>query len=114
MKVAIVNAYHHSPFDDLFHLSPIRTGATALIHFVSNIINTKHGRAMVPLALPTMASLTPDTWEVEVYDEQIAPVNPGLSADVVGISFTTHSAFRAYELADGFRRSYKSLVPQIN
>ena len=121
MKVALVNAYQESPFDDLFHLSPIRTGMAALTKFVSRIINTSHGKAMVPLALPTLASLTPDEWELEAFDDQIDPVSPDLDADVVGISFTTHSAFRAYKLAEGYRAkgmtvvfggSHTSLLPE--
>jgi radical SAM superfamily enzyme YgiQ (UPF0313 family) len=121
MKVALVNAYQESPFDDLFHLSPMRTGMAALTKVVSRIINTSHGKALVPLALPTLASLTPGDWELEVWDDQIDPVSPDLEADVVGISFTTHSAFRAYKLAEGYRAkgmtvvfggSHTSLLPE--
>jgi len=55
------------------------------------------------LSLTTVAALTPRDHEVVICDENVGPVNLDIEADVVGISFMTGLAPRAYELADHFR-----------
>src|ERR1700756_4780612 len=59
-----------------------------------------------PLTLTTLAALIPDelTADVELLDEGIADVPLELEADLVGLTFITGTAFRAYELADRFRK----------
>lgn len=56
-----------------------------------------------PLALAILASLTPNEVEVSLTDENLDRVDFGHRADLVGITASTHTATRAYELADGFR-----------
>lgn len=56
------------------------------------------------LGLTTVAALTPMGHKVTLYDENVEPVDLWADADVVGISFMTGLANRAYELAAHFRR----------
>lgn len=56
-----------------------------------------------PLALPTLAALTPPDVEVILTDENVEPVNFDEKVDFVGITFMTFLAPRAYEIADEFR-----------
>lgn len=55
------------------------------------------------LALPTLAALTPLDVEVTITDERVEPINFDEKVDLVGISFFTSLAPRAYEIADEFR-----------
>ncbi len=55
------------------------------------------------LSLTTIAALTPEDHEVIICDENVEPVDYQINADVVGITFMTGLANRAYELA----RHYK-------
>lgn len=59
----------------------------------------------MPLTLPTLASLIPDDVDVELtcVDEGIEEADPGLEADLVGMTVITGTATRAYELAARFR-----------
>lgn len=55
------------------------------------------------LSLTTVAALTPKEHEVEIIDENVEPLNLSIEADIVGITFMTGLANRAYELAAHFR-----------
>ncbi|MCK5116464.1 MAG: B12-binding domain-containing radical SAM protein [Candidatus Aegiribacteria sp.] len=104
MKLILINAYESSPFDDLFNMSALKkTGFAALKLLLSPLSNSR-GKAMIPLALPTLAGLTPADWDVTILDEQVDKLNFDLEADLVGISFNTPSALRAYYVADQFRK----------
>ena len=56
-----------------------------------------------PLGLAYIAAYTPEHWEVEILDEQVEPTRLP-EVDLVGISTTTLTVHRAYELADHYRR----------
>ena len=56
------------------------------------------------LGLEIVAAHTPAEHEVTIVDETFAPDDAGDSADLVGITATTHVALRAYEIADMYRR----------
>ncbi len=56
------------------------------------------------LSLTTVAALTPEEHEVVICDENVEPLNYNHDADVVGISFMTGLAPRAYEIAEHFRK----------
>ena len=56
------------------------------------------------LSLTTVAALTPANHEVVICDENVEPVDYDIDADVVGITFMTGLANRAYELAAHFRK----------
>ena len=60
----------------------------------------------MPLTLPTLASLVPEglAERVTCVDEGIEELDPGLEADLVGMTVITGNAVRAYELAAVFRQ----------
>jgi len=60
------------------------------------------GRLMIPLALPTVASLTPDNYDIRIIDEEIEPI-PDELPDIVGITTLAATADRAFELGDMYR-----------
>jgi len=61
-------------------------------------------RPVVSLTLPYLAALTPKGWDVQVVDEQLQDVDFDTPADVVAITVWTMMSYRAYDIADEFRR----------
>jgi radical SAM superfamily enzyme YgiQ (UPF0313 family) len=77
------------------------------------------GRPQVPrrkmlrfsvLPLTVVAALTPPQHEVTIVDENVQPLDLETDCDLVGISFMTALAPRAYEIADHFRAHGKLVV----
>ena len=61
-------------------------------------------RRYIPvLGLPTIAALTPDSWDITIVDERIEQLVITRDADLVGISVMTPQANRAYQIADEYR-----------
>ncbi|MEI6456535.1 MAG: radical SAM protein [bacterium] len=60
-------------------------------------------RFMIPLALPTLAALTPDAFEIHIYDEEIESLPEHIKPDLVGITTLAATAKRAFFLGDKFR-----------
>jgi radical SAM superfamily enzyme YgiQ (UPF0313 family) len=62
-------------------------------------------RVWKPLSLLVLASLTPDEWEIEVFDENLGPVDYARlpRPDLVGVTAFTSQATRAYQVAAVFR-----------
>ncbi|MFW9971578.1 MAG: B12-binding domain-containing radical SAM protein, partial [Candidatus Odinarchaeota archaeon] len=56
------------------------------------------------LALPIIASLTNSDIEMNIIDEKNEVIDFNIDADLIGISFKSMVAKRAYEIADKFRR----------
>jgi radical SAM superfamily enzyme YgiQ (UPF0313 family) len=56
------------------------------------------------LSLLTVAACTDESHEVTIVDEQVEPIDFDQDVDLVGISFMTAHAPRAYEIAAEFRR----------
>src|ERR1035437_4540202 len=61
-------------------------------------------RQVVPVTLPYLAALTPADWEIKLIDEQLEPIDFDYRADLVAISTWTLYSYRAYDIADEFRR----------
>jgi radical SAM superfamily enzyme YgiQ (UPF0313 family) len=57
-----------------------------------------------PLALPTLAALTPSDVEVVLTDENVEPVDFEEKVDLVGITGMTCVIPRSYEIADEYRK----------
>lgn len=57
-----------------------------------------------PLALPTLAALTPPDVEVILTDENVEPIDFEEKVDLVGITGMTCVIPRSYEIADEFRK----------
>ena len=62
------------------------------------------------LSLTTVAALTPPEHEVALCDENVQPLDFDVPCDVVGVSFMTALAPRAYQIAAEFRRRGKIVV----
>jgi radical SAM superfamily enzyme YgiQ (UPF0313 family) len=69
-----------------------------------------HRREVVPLALPYLAALTPDGWEVTLVDEMLADVDFDAGVDLVAITTWTLSSYHAYDLAAEFRKRGKPVL----
>jgi radical SAM superfamily enzyme YgiQ (UPF0313 family) len=61
-------------------------------------------RQVVPLTSPYLAALTPPDWEIKLLDEQLEPIDFDCRADLVAITTWTLHSFRAYDIANEFRR----------
>lgn len=59
--------------------------------------------AWPPLNLPCLAAVTPRHYHIEVIDENIEPFEPR-EADIVGITAYTASVYRAYQIAQIYRK----------
>ncbi len=73
-----------------------------------------------PLNLAIIAALTPDDWDIEIFDEILEPFTYR-EADLVGITSYTGSAYRAYQIAQQYRENgipvvmggiHASMVPE--
>lgn len=64
----------------------------------------------IPLAIPTLAALTPNTFEVVISDENIKQIKFDDDTDIIGINYNTHNAKRAYDIADEFKRHKKTVI----
>ncbi len=63
------------------------------------------------LTMPYLAALVPSDIDVSIIDEITAPAIPENSdADLVGITFVTPFAHRAYELAERYRKQGRTVV----
>jgi radical SAM superfamily enzyme YgiQ (UPF0313 family) len=62
-------------------------------------------RLWKPLGLLVLAGLTPDDWQISIFDENLAPIDYDAlpRPDLVGITAFTSQAPRAYEIAQQFR-----------
>lgn len=62
------------------------------------------------LTMPYLAALTPADVDVSISDEMVEPINFQKEADLVGITFVTPFAHRAYELASVYRGKGRTVV----
>ncbi|MBN2761766.1 MAG: B12-binding domain-containing radical SAM protein [Bacteroidales bacterium] len=67
-------------------------------------------RLMIPLALPVIASITPDNYEIRIMDEESEPVPFDYKPDIVGITTLMATKDRAFELGDRFRSQGATVV----
>lgn len=58
----------------------------------------------IPLALPTLAGLTPPEHDVRILDEMVEDIDFDVPYDLVGLSAMTCKATRAYQIAQEYRR----------
>jgi radical SAM superfamily enzyme YgiQ (UPF0313 family) len=62
------------------------------------------------ITMPYLAARVPPHWDVVHIDEEVEKIDWDLSADVVGITFHTPSAYHAYEIAERFRAGGSCVV----
>jgi len=60
-------------------------------------------RWLIGITLPYLAALTPPEWDVRIVDERVQPLDFDELCDLVGMSFMSHHAPRAFEIARQFR-----------
>ena len=65
---------------------------------------------MEPLALSTLAGMTPDDIDIELIDERIDELPEIYEADLVGITIETYTAKRAYSIAKKIRKQGVKVV----
>jgi radical SAM superfamily enzyme YgiQ (UPF0313 family) len=84
--------------------------------YFSRLVNKQSSRqtgnklGVMPLALPTLAALTPPEFDVRIVDENIEEIDFDEPVDIVGITFLTCYAPQGYELADRFRATGAHVV----
>lgn len=62
------------------------------------------------LALPILAALTPDYYDIRIFDEELTPIPFNAKPDIVGITTHTPSVHRAYQIADIFRKQGAKVI----
>ena len=80
---------------------------------LSNLVRLRpfrKGYFGLPLALPTLAGLTPKHHTVRIVDEHVEKINFDENVDLVGLTAMTFKAKRAYEIAAEFRRRGVTVV----
>ena len=60
-------------------------------------------RLMTPLALPTVAALTPAHYDIHIYDEETGNLPENGKPDIVGITTLAATRKRCFELGDKYR-----------
>ena len=63
-----------------------------------------------PLGLATAMALTPAGWDIEIYDEEIEPINFETDADLIALTAFNVQVQRAYEIAAEFRKRGKHVA----
>jgi radical SAM superfamily enzyme YgiQ (UPF0313 family) len=61
-------------------------------------------RWLLGMTLPYVAALTPQEFQVRIKDDLLEEITFQEDCDLVGLSFMSHQAPRAYQIAAGFRR----------
>ncbi len=75
-----------------------------------NPIRRKKAALNLNLNLMLLAGLTPKDVEVQVINDYVTEVDPDIPCDLVGITTTIATAYRAYQLAKQFRDRGKTVV----
>jgi radical SAM superfamily enzyme YgiQ (UPF0313 family) len=67
-------------------------------------LDRRKSRWLLGMTLPYVAALTPSDIQVEIKDDMLEEITFQEDCDLVGLTFMSHQAPRAYQLAAGFRR----------
>jgi hypothetical protein len=70
-------------------------------HELSQLFGKK--KVTIPLALPVLAALTPDHYDIRIFDDETDDIPWKERPDLVGITTTVTTADRGYEIADIYR-----------
>ncbi|UCE79970.1 MAG: radical SAM protein [Nitrospiraceae bacterium] len=82
--------------------------------FISRFIFSKKFFSY-PLAIPTLASLTPPEHEVRIFDENLENIDYSWDADLAGITVLTMNANKAYSISESYRsRGVKTVLGGIH
>ena len=64
----------------------------------------------IGLAMPLLAALTPDDWEVEIILETIESIPFDSDADLIGIGGMGHAIIRSLDIATEFKKRGKTVI----
>ena len=67
-------------------------------------LDKRKQRWLLGMTLPYVAALTPPDIQVQIKDDMLEEIDFREKCDLVGLTFMSHQAPRAYQLAAGFRR----------
>ena len=67
-------------------------------------LDRRQSRWLLGMTLPYVAALTPGDIQVEIKDDMLEEITFREDCDLVGLTFMSHQAPRAFQLAAGFRR----------
>ena len=67
-------------------------------------LDRRRSRWLLGMTLPYVAALTPGDIRVEIKDDMLEEITFREDCDLVGLTFMSHQAPRAFHLAAGFRR----------
>ncbi|MDH4129696.1 MAG: B12-binding domain-containing radical SAM protein [Spirochaetota bacterium] len=73
-------------------------------------VKVKSATWLPGLALNIIAAITPKEFDVEIIDEEAEIIDYDAECDIVGLSFMTSKAPRAYEIAKEFKKRGKTVV----
>jgi len=65
---------------------------------------------IMTLSLPAVAAATPEGHDITIEDERVMKISLDDSPDLVGISYEVFRAYRAYEVADHYRKRHIPVV----
>jgi radical SAM superfamily enzyme YgiQ (UPF0313 family) len=65
---------------------------------------------MEPLALATLASFTPESIQVNFFDDRLEDINYEEGGDLIAINVETYTAKRAYDISSEFRKKGRQVV----
>jgi hypothetical protein len=67
-------------------------------------LDKRRRRWLLGMTLPYIGALTPRDIDVQIKDDMLEEITFQENCDLVGLSFMSHQAPRAYQLAAGFRQ----------
>jgi radical SAM superfamily enzyme YgiQ (UPF0313 family) len=65
---------------------------------------------IMTLSLPAVAAATPEGHDITIEDERVKKISLDDSPDLVGISYEVFRAYRAYDIADHYRKKHIPVV----
>jgi radical SAM superfamily enzyme YgiQ (UPF0313 family) len=72
---------------------------------IEHLVGVRYG--FMPIALPTIAALTPQAWSIQAVDENIEPIDFDTPCDLIGLTAFNIQKTRAFEIAAEFKRRGK-------
>ena len=75
-----------------------------------NMPAKRSGSSLEPLAIAILKARTPQNVDLEFYDEFIEDIPEHIDTDLIAMTVQTFTAFRAYQLADKFRKQHIPVV----
>ncbi len=75
---------------------------------LEHLVGVRFG--FMPVALPSIAALTPQAWDIQAVDENVEPIDFDTPCDMVGLTAFNIQKTRAFKIAAEFKRRGKLVV----